>query len=174
MVLFSLLGSFGPLWSHSYYLVLFGLLWSYSVHFDPIRSIRPHWSYSVCIGPFRSTLVLFGPIGLFGLIQSILSALVLFGPADLIQSNLVLLGPSKFFSVLFGPPRSYKVHSVLFGPEQIVILCLCFYIVGSISSDAKYMPKLFSLFESLFFYRKLSLKKHRVTNSRCKITKDRK
>ena len=76
--------------------VLFSPIWSYSVHFSPIRLISVQ-------------------LGWFGLI---LSTLVLHVPFASIHSTLILFGQRWFYSALFGPYWSYSVHSVYFGPIQ--------------------------------------------------------
>ena len=54
--------------SHSVHSILFGLLWSYSVHVGPILCTSilfspplSYYVYFVHFGPIQSTLVLFGP-----------------------------------------------------------------------------------------------------------------
>ena len=109
LVLFSLIQST---------LILFGQLWSYSIHFYPTWSICPYavhfsliWSSLVIFGPFYlawSYSVHFGPIW---------SNSVLFSPLDPLRSNLVLFGifyPLWFYFISFGPIRSILSILVLF------------------------------------------------------------
>ena len=92
-------------------LVLFGLLWSNSVHISPIKSIQSTLVHFSFIQAIRSTLVQFGPF------YSLWFYSVHIGLIRAILLTSVLFSRHWPYSVHFGPIWFYLIHYVHIGPN---------------------------------------------------------